>query len=56
MSTTPADLPTCPECHSTRLATGYGMAGGGMGPYTYCENCLAVVDKVQDPEGKERDG
>ncbi len=27
---------------------GYGMAGGGMGVYTYCTLCHRIVDKVQD--------
>ena len=27
---------------------GYGLAGGGMGVYTYCNPCGRVVDKVQD--------
>jgi hypothetical protein len=40
----------CPKCGAD-LAHGYGLAGGGMGPYTYCENdsCDYFV-KAQDPE------
>lgn len=29
---------------------GYGMAGGGMGSYTYCNVCGMVIDKVQDED------
>lgn len=28
---------------------GYGMAGGGMGCYTYCPLCGQVISKTQDP-------
>ena len=29
---------------------GYGLAGGGMGAYTFCPVCDRIVDKWQDPE------
>lgn len=32
---------------------GYGMAGGGMGPYVYCDVCEKVIAKTQDPTGDE---
>lgn len=41
----------CPKCHARgTLHTGYGLAGGGIGVYTYCdaEGC-DFFDKVQDP-------
>lgn len=28
---------------------GYGLAGGGMGPYTYCSSCGKICDKMEDP-------
>ncbi len=42
----------CIHC-GTDLEMGYGMAGGGMGPYLYCpnENCKEpTFEKFQDPE------
>ncbi len=38
----------CPHC-GTKLESGYGMAGGGMGVYTFCPNekCGQYFDKVQ---------
>jgi hypothetical protein len=48
------DLPSgeeCPACGNHTLYHGYGLAGGGMGPYTYCttDGC-GEFDKMQDPE------
>jgi len=31
------------------LEVGYGMAGGGIGPYEYCED-HGIIDKWPDPE------
>lgn len=28
---------------------GYGLAGGGIGPYMYCPKCGIVTDKSQEP-------
>jgi hypothetical protein len=42
----PADR--CPKCLSTNLEMGFGLAGGGFGPYSYCPNCGIVVHKSQD--------
>lgn len=44
-----ASVPRCPKCLSTNLEMGYGLAGGGMGPYSYCPRCEIVVNKSQDP-------
>ncbi len=38
----------CPKCLSTNLEMGYGMAGGGMGPYSYCPRCGIIVHKSQE--------
>lgn len=48
----------CPKCGSTNLDSGYGMAFGGMGVYTYCceENCdwfFKTMDPECYPEGFE---
>lgn len=41
----------CPTCGS-ELEMGFGLAGGGYGPYSYCPKCEQVIDKTQehDPE------
>jgi hypothetical protein len=40
----------CEKC-GKEMQSGYGMAGGGIGPYFYCETeaCNNFV-KLQDPE------
>ena len=50
-----ADLPdrepdACPKCGCRKLATGYGLAGGGCGVYTYCEACGTLTSKIEDYE------
>lgn len=37
------DLP-CPNCGGA-TETGFGLAGGGMGIYSYCTKCGGVVSK-----------
>lgn len=39
----------CPKCLSTNLEMGFGLAGGGYGPYSFCPTCGVVVHKSQDP-------
>ena len=39
----------CPDCGSP-LEAGFGMAGGGYGPYSYCPRCETVSNKVQVDE------
>jgi hypothetical protein len=39
----------CPTCKGP-LEQGYGLAGGGIGSYGYCERCDRIVWKCQDPE------
>ena len=40
----------CPKCGEP-LICGYGLMGGGMGPYTLCENDECdYFHKTQDPE------
>jgi hypothetical protein len=38
----------CAQCGKP-LEMGYGLAGGGMGPYTYCPD-HGIIDKFQDSE------
>lgn len=35
----------CPTC-SSELTDGFGLAGGGYGPYGFCEKCQRVVYKI----------
>ena len=39
----------CPICGG-KVALGFGFAGGGLGCYTYCDNCQKVVSKSVEPE------
>lgn len=41
----------CPKCGGRSLHYGYGLAGGGIGPYAFCadEQC-DFFDKTQDEE------
>ena len=36
----------CPDC-KVPSESGFGMAGGGMGVYTYCPQCGKMLGKVQ---------
>jgi RecJ-like exonuclease len=42
-------LPACPDHPEAELAVGYGLAGGGMGPYAYCPICDRIINKTEDP-------
>lgn len=39
----------CARCHG-ELEQGFGLAGGGYGPYDYCPKCGEVVNKVSLPD------
>jgi hypothetical protein len=42
MSVPETELPSiCPKCGSKTMF-GYGLAGGGMGPYVVCDGLLGV--------------
>jgi hypothetical protein len=43
----------CPQCGAD-LVMGYGLAGGGIGPYLYCDDCGEYFDKFQDPDAVAR--
>jgi len=39
----------CPTCKpDDYIIEGYGMIGGGIGPYTMCGNCGVLLSKSQD--------
>lgn len=41
--------PQCVHVGAT-VDTGFGILGGGIGPYTYCSNCGTLLTKSQDLE------
>ena len=36
----------CPDC-GTEAEKGFGLAGGGMGVYSFCPKCEKMLGKVQ---------
>ena len=42
----------CSEC-GAELEMGYGLAGGGMGPYLYCPT-HGILEKWDDPEMEDK--
>jgi hypothetical protein len=42
----------CPDC-KVPAEMGYGLAGGGIGAYSYCPQCGKLLAKTQDPENEE---
>lgn len=39
----------CPTC-SSELTDGFGLAGGGYGPYGFCEKCQRIIYKINLPD------
>lgn len=49
--TVECENPVCVHEGKNKPLTGlYGLAGGGIGPYTVCENCGIILTKSQDAE------
>lgn len=47
----PANCPGgCPAHPDATHEYGYGLAGGGFGAYSVCNECGVIFDKVDDPE------
>ncbi len=42
----------CPHCNGP-VEVGFGLAGGGFGPYTYCPHCHKVTSKTVQPQDDE---
>ena len=42
---------TCPKCGSNEHTSGYGLAAGPMGAYTFCNGCDELIEFVFDVEG-----
>lgn len=38
----------CPEHPLTEPEIGFGLAGGGYGPYTLCPVCYRILNKWQE--------
>lgn len=36
----------CPEHPTAEVASGFGLAGGGMGSYTLCDTCCKILSKT----------
>jgi len=36
-----------PRCPAPNFEVGFGLAGGGYGPYEYCEICGEIVSKTE---------
>lgn len=39
----------CPKCEG-ELMEGFGLAGGGFGPYGFCDKCQRVIYKITLPD------
>lgn len=42
------------DCPHPNFFQSYGLAGGGMGMYEYCNTCERVVSKTVDPMEDEQ--
>lgn len=38
----------CPDHPKEEPEMGFGLAGGGYGPYSYCPVCHRILDKDQE--------
>lgn len=36
-------------CPHDNTEEGFGLAGGGYGPYIFCHDCQTVIEKTQEP-------
>jgi hypothetical protein len=36
------------DCEHENTTMGFGLAGGGYGPYEYCEDCGSIIHKTQE--------
>ncbi len=41
----------CPFCGSNEHTSGYGLAAGPMGAYTFCNDCDELIEFSSDLEG-----
>lgn len=45
-----APLDRCPDHPTEYPEAGFGLAGGGYGPYMYCPICARILSKAQERE------
>ena len=45
----------CPKCNSNEHTSGYGLACGPMGAYTFCDGCDALLAFAPDLDGVPED-
>lgn len=43
-------IQACPDHPQAEPLLGYGLGGGGVGPYTFCSECGKILSKSEDPE------
>lgn len=43
--------PRCPDHPKAPQEMGFGLAGGGYGPYSYCSICCRILSKTQEYDG-----
>jgi hypothetical protein len=44
---------SCPQHPDAMIREGYGLAGGGFGPYTFCDECARILSKTVEPADEE---
>lgn len=47
------DKCTNSACPKPNFEAGFGLAGGGYGPYEYCPVCNLLVSKLFLPDGED---
>ena len=45
------DYPRCPQCGEGEIQTGFGLAGGGYGPYQGCDRCDFFIKFQERDDG-----
>lgn len=45
----------CPKCGSNEHTTGYGLAAGPMGGYTFCDGCDTLLEFSPDLQGLSKE-
>lgn len=45
-----AALPHCVDHPTASYSGGFGLAGGGYGPYCICDECGRLFGKIEEPD------
>jgi hypothetical protein len=51
--TTEAQLDKCPDHPNAEAEGGFGLAGGGFGPYMVCTVCCRIFGKINLPDSED---